>query len=236
MTNIVYTRKNFPDAHKLSCRQCRHADKVFGTLATCTNTSGWAHHQINLNWLPSHQAVHNMPDDSPISSPRTQLEPWAQRSLKELCILTTEQTLPPSSVSSLTRSFPPLPPPPHLLTSVGRQRSKIPLPSCRCWLGVNLRRARGRHPVYTPWTKTSQSWLPPSRRRSSNRGWRWQFRPSMYILFVLFLLPGQGRNTDRYRLVVPTKKNFTEEKERSPMRFVERSRVQQGSLNATWYP
>ena len=41
-----------------------------------------------------------MPDASPSSSPRTQLEPWAQRSLQELRSLTTEQTLPPSSSST----------------------------------------------------------------------------------------------------------------------------------------
>ena len=32
MGNFVNTRKNFPDAQKLSGRQCRHADEVFGTL------------------------------------------------------------------------------------------------------------------------------------------------------------------------------------------------------------
>ena len=47
-----------------------------------------------------------MPDASPSSSPRTQLEPWAQRSLQELRSLTTEQTLPPSSVPSLILSSP----------------------------------------------------------------------------------------------------------------------------------
>jgi len=53
------------------------------------------------------RVVHNMPDASPSSSPRTQLEPWAQRSLQELRSLTTEQTLPPSSsVSSIILSSP----------------------------------------------------------------------------------------------------------------------------------
>ena len=52
------------------------------------------------------QVVHNMPDASPSSSPRTQLEPWAQRSLQELRSLTTEQTLPPSSVPSLILASP----------------------------------------------------------------------------------------------------------------------------------
>ena len=52
------------------------------------------------------QVVHNMPDASPSSSPRTQLEPWAQRSLQELRSLTTAQTLPPSSASSLILSPP----------------------------------------------------------------------------------------------------------------------------------
>ena len=33
MGNFVNTRKNFPDAQKLSGRQCRRADEVFGTLA-----------------------------------------------------------------------------------------------------------------------------------------------------------------------------------------------------------
>merc|ERR1711971_1040528 len=56
--------------------------------------------------LFSSQVVHNMPDASPSSSPRTQLEPWAQRSLQELRSLTTEQTLPPSSVPSLILSSP----------------------------------------------------------------------------------------------------------------------------------
>ena len=32
MAYFVYTRKNFPDAQKLSGLQCRHADEVFGTL------------------------------------------------------------------------------------------------------------------------------------------------------------------------------------------------------------
>ena len=32
MANFVKTRKNFPDAQKLSGRQCRRADEVFGTL------------------------------------------------------------------------------------------------------------------------------------------------------------------------------------------------------------
>ena len=32
MGNFVNTRKNFPDAQKLSGRQCRRADEVFGTL------------------------------------------------------------------------------------------------------------------------------------------------------------------------------------------------------------
>ena len=32
MANFVNTRKNFPDAQKLSGRQCRRADEVFGTL------------------------------------------------------------------------------------------------------------------------------------------------------------------------------------------------------------
>ena len=60
----------------------------------------------NLLLFSSLQVVHNMPDASPSSSPRTQLEPWAQRSLQELRSLTTEQTLPPSSVSSLILSSP----------------------------------------------------------------------------------------------------------------------------------
>ena len=77
--------------------------------ATCTNTSGRAHHPINQSQgvhILSFQVVHNMPDASPSSSPRTQLEPWAQRSLQELRSLTTEQTLPPSSASSLILSPP----------------------------------------------------------------------------------------------------------------------------------
>ena len=32
MDNFVNTRKNFPDAQKLSGRHCRRADEVFGTL------------------------------------------------------------------------------------------------------------------------------------------------------------------------------------------------------------
>ena len=32
MTNFVYMRKNFTDAQKLSGRQCRYANEVFGTL------------------------------------------------------------------------------------------------------------------------------------------------------------------------------------------------------------
>ena len=33
MATFVYTRKNFPDAQKLSGLQCRRADEVFGTLS-----------------------------------------------------------------------------------------------------------------------------------------------------------------------------------------------------------
>lgn len=43
----------------------------------------------------SFQVVHNLPEPSP-SSPRAQLEPWAQRSLQELRSLTSEQSLLPS--------------------------------------------------------------------------------------------------------------------------------------------
>ena len=32
IANFVYMRKNFPDVQKLSGRQCRRADVVFGTL------------------------------------------------------------------------------------------------------------------------------------------------------------------------------------------------------------
>ena len=35
MSIFVNTRKNFPDTQKLSCRQCRRADEVFGTLLVC---------------------------------------------------------------------------------------------------------------------------------------------------------------------------------------------------------
>lgn len=47
-----------------------------------------------------------MPDASPSSSPRTQLEPWAQRSLQELRSMTSEQTLPPSSAPSSSLLLP----------------------------------------------------------------------------------------------------------------------------------
>ena len=79
---------------------------------------------------------------------------------------------PPSPPSS---SPPPPPrPPPRLRTNVGRQRSKTPSPSCPPWPGArSLRRGRAsRCPACTRWTRTSQYWPPPSRRRSSRGGWR----------------------------------------------------------------
>ena len=37
MANFVNTRNNFPDAQKLSGRQCRRADEVFGTLTSISD-------------------------------------------------------------------------------------------------------------------------------------------------------------------------------------------------------
>merc|ERR550517_2247206 len=68
-------------------------------------------------------------------------------------------------------------PHPRLLTSVERQRSRTPWPSCQRWLGASPRRVRGKHPASTPWTRTSLS-LPLLSRRRSSRGWRQEFRSS----------------------------------------------------------
>merc|ERR550517_2456152 len=89
--------------------KCYICNRLFTTTSNMyqhIRVSISSYNQSQLVHLLSSQVVHNMPDASPSSSPRTQLEPWAQRSLQELRSLTTEQTLPPSSVPSLILASP----------------------------------------------------------------------------------------------------------------------------------